>query len=150
MLIILSWRSKGGGHGPMAPPKYAPDCLRQQSATCGPWAKSGPSTDFIRLAASSKLCIYPAHDFNVIMTNSVANIVKDRRKKKKDFSLAWSISQFAPWPTKTRKASVFAGIAVTFFLMSYLFATEQFALIITEFLFCFYLIARKHSLCNLI
>ena len=24
MLIILSWRPKGGGHGPMAPPKYAP------------------------------------------------------------------------------------------------------------------------------
>ena len=27
--------------------------------------------------------------------------------------------------------------------MSYLFATKQFALIITEFLFCFWLIARK-------
>ena len=23
MLNILSWRPKGGGHGPMAPPKYA-------------------------------------------------------------------------------------------------------------------------------
>ena len=33
-------------------------------------------------------------------------------------------------------------------LMLYLFATEQFALIINEFLFCFLLIARKHSFCN--
>ena len=27
MLIIMSWRPKEGGHGPMAPPTYAPDCV---------------------------------------------------------------------------------------------------------------------------
>ena len=31
MLIILSWRAKGGGHGTMATPKYAPGTVAKAS-----------------------------------------------------------------------------------------------------------------------
>ena len=64
-------------------------------------------------------------------------LLKTGGKRKKNFSHVSSASLFATKPTKTRKASVFAGVEVKCYITSYLFATERFALIMTKFLFCF-------------
>ena len=73
MLIILSWRPKGGSHDPMAPPKYAPahgrdcnamlayDCNSQKSLTCSDCvpvilAKSSRQKNRYRTAGSLTRC----------------------------------------------------------------------------------------------